>query len=133
VQTRLRNEIWLKLVGNATLNPMSAVTGATMAAMFESEVNRTLIRTLMEEVSSVARSLEIELPVSIEKRMQGAAAVGEHKTSMLQDLEAGKLLEIDALLGAVIELADLKEVEVPSLRVLYGLTKMAEAVARRSD
>ena len=133
VQTRLRNEIWLKLVGNATLNPISAVTRATLSAMFESDVNRALIRTLMEEVASVARSLDIELPVSIEKRMQGAAAVGEHKTSMLQDLEAGKPLEIDALLGAVIELADLKEVEVPSLRVLYGLTKMAEAVARRSD
>lgn len=129
VQTRLRSEIWLKLVGNATLNPVSAVTRATMAEMLGNEDNRKLIRTLMEEVASVARALQVELPVSIEKRMEGAAGVGEHKTSMLQDLEARKPLELDALLGAVIELADSHQVEVPSLKTLYGLTKIAEAVA----
>lgn len=132
VQTRLRDEIWLKLLGNATLNPVSAVTRATLAEMFRSEAGRDLIRVLMEEVASVARAWDVELPLSIEKRMQGAAAVGEHKTSMLQDLEAGKPLEIDALLGAVIELAGLKEVPAPSLRTLYGLTKLAEQVARRT-
>lgn len=129
VQTRLRNEIWLKLIGNATLNPVSAITRATMAQMLESEQNRQLIRTLMEEVATVARALQVEIPVSIDKRMEGAAAVGDHKTSMLQDLEAGKTLELDALLGAVIELADSEEVAVPSLRTLYGLTKIAEVVA----
>ncbi|HEY0832207.1 MAG TPA: 2-dehydropantoate 2-reductase [Candidatus Dormibacteraeota bacterium] len=133
VQTRLRSEIWLKLLGNATLNPISAVTRATLAAMFESEASRGLIRALMEEVASVARSLEIELPVSIEKRMQGAAGVGEHKTSMLQDLEAHKALELDALLGAVIEIADWRGVAVPALRTLYGLAKLAEAVALGGD
>jgi 2-dehydropantoate 2-reductase len=124
IQSRLRNEIWLKLLGNATLNPVSALTRATMARMFESQGGRDLIRTLMEEVASVARSLGIELPVTIEKRMEGAAAVGEHKTSMLQDLEAGKPLEVDALLGAVIEIADGNEIAVPSLRVVYRLTKL---------
>ena len=132
-QSRLRNEIWLKLLGNATLNPVSAVTRATLGEMFDSEASRALIRTLMEEVASVARSLDVELPVSIEKRMQGAAGVGEHKTSMLQDLEAHKALELDALLGAVIEIADWRGVAVPSLRTLYGLAKLAEAVALRGD
>lgn len=124
IQSRLRNEIWLKLLGNATLNPVSALTHATLARMFETEGGRDLVRTLMEEVASVARSLGVELPVSVEKRMEGAAAVGEHKTSMLQDLEAGKPLEVDALLGAVIEIADGNGVAVPSLRVLYRLTKL---------
>jgi 2-dehydropantoate 2-reductase len=129
VQTRLRNEIWLKVAGNATLNPVSVVTRATLGEMFAAEQSRELIRTLMEEVALVARSLGVELPVSIEKRMAGAAAVGTHKTSMLQDLEAHKPLELDALLGAVIEIAGWNDVEVPSLRALYGLAKLAESVA----
>jgi len=131
VQARLRPEIWLKLLGNATLNPVSAVTRATLAEMFESEDSRRLIRALMEEVAAVARAIDVELPVSIEKRMQGAAAVGEHKTSMLQDLEAGKVLELDALLGAVIEIADWRGVDVPSLKALYGLAKLAETVGKK--
>ena len=133
VQTRLRNEIWLKLLGNATLNPVSALTRATQGEMFRDDRNRALIRALMEEVSAVAAAEGIEIPLSIDKRMQGAAAVGEHKTSMLQDMEARKPLELDALLGAVIEIADLRQVAVPSLRAVYGLTRMAEAVALHAD
>jgi 2-dehydropantoate 2-reductase len=129
VQTRLRSEIWLKVAGNATLNPVSVVTGATLGEIFGSEQSRELIRTMMEEVESVARSIGVEFPVSIEKRMAGAAAVGTHKTSMLQDFEARKPLELDALLGAVIEIAGWKGIEVPSLRTLYGLAKLAESVA----
>jgi len=129
VQTRLRNEVWLKVAGNATLNPVSVVTRATLGEMFATEQSRELIRTLMQEVESVARSLGVELPVSIDKRMAGAATVGEHKTSMLQDLEARKPLELDALLGAVIEIAGWNDVEVPSLRALYGLAKLAESAA----
>lgn len=133
VQSRLRNEIWLKLLGNATLNPVSAVTGATMAEMFRTEGSRELIRTLMEEVAAVAAAVDIALPLGIEKRMAGAAAVGEHKTSMLQDIEARKPLELDALLGAVIEIAGWKQVPVPSLHALFALTKLAEEVRRRPD
>jgi 2-dehydropantoate 2-reductase len=133
VQTRLRNEIWLKLVGNAVLNPVSAVTGATLGDMYESSEGRQLLRTLMDEVASVASALGIELPVSVERRMAGAAAVGDHKTSMLQDLEARKPLELDAMLGAVIELAGDSGVSVPSLRVLYGLAKMRDLSSRRQD
>jgi len=131
VQTRLRNEIWLKLLGNATLNPVSALTGATLSRMLGSAEGRALVRALMEEVAAVARSLDVELPVSIDRRMEGAAAVGEHKTSMLQDLESGKPLEVDALLGAVIELAEGSGVSVPGLRTVYGLVKVQAAAARR--
>jgi 2-dehydropantoate 2-reductase len=130
VQTRLRSEIWLKLLGNATLNPVSVLTGATLAEMFRSEESRQMIRMLMEEVASVARALDVDLPVSIDKRMEGAAAVGEHKTSMLQDLQAGKPLEIDALLGAVIELAAYGGLGVPGLRTLYGLVKTRQAAMK---
>ena len=133
VTARLASEIWLKIVGNATLNPMSVLTRTTMAQMLGPQVGRDLARTLMEEVDSVARAVGVELPVAIEKRIEGAAAVGDHKTSMLQDLEAGKPLELDALLGAVIEIAGWKEVDVPRLRVLYGLTKLAESAARGED
>jgi 2-dehydropantoate 2-reductase len=130
VQTRLRNEIWLKLVGNATLNPISAVTRATMGEMFATDTSRAFIRTAMEEVAGVARAYDVELPLSIDKRMEGAAAIAGHKTSMLHDLEAGKPLETDALLGAVVELAEAREVAVPSLHALYAMTKLAEQVAR---
>jgi 2-dehydropantoate 2-reductase len=130
VQARLRSEIWLKLVGNATLNPMSAVTRATMGEMFATERSREFIRAAMEEVACVARAYDVELPLSIDKRMEGAAAIAGHKTSMLHDLEAGKPLETDALLGAVVELAGAKEVAVPSLRALYAMTKLVEEVAR---
>lgn len=130
VQARLRSEIWLKLVGNATLNPISAVTRATMGEMFATDTSRAFIRTAMEEVACVARAYDVELPLSIDRRMEGAAAIAGHKTSMLHDLEAGKPLETDALLGAVVELAAAKEVAVPSLRALYAMTKLAEEVAR---
>jgi 2-dehydropantoate 2-reductase len=130
IQTRIRNEIWLKLLGNATFNPVSALTRATLVEIVTSPATRDLVRTLMEEVDAVARALGVKVPLSIDKRMDGAAATGAHKTSMLQDLEAGRPLEIDALLGAVVELADGEGVAVPSLRVVYGLTKLLDEKAR---
>jgi 2-dehydropantoate 2-reductase len=130
VQARLRGEIWNKLLGNATLNPVSALTRSSLGGMLGSPAGRSLLRRLMEEVANVARSQDVELPFSIDKRLEAAAEVGEHKTSMLQDLEAGRPLEIDALLGAVIELAEDRAVEVGSLRVVYELTKLVEAAAR---
>jgi 2-dehydropantoate 2-reductase len=126
VQTRIRNEIWLKLLGNATLNPISALTRATLAEIVTSRTTRDLVRTLMEEVEAVARALGVDVPLTIEKRMDGAAATGEHRTSMLQDLDAGRPLEVDALVGAVVELADGAGVPVPSLRVVYRLTKLLD-------
>ena len=129
VQTRLRDEIWLKIVGNATLNPVSAITRTTLTSMLGTPAGRELIRSLMEEVEAVGRSIGVQLPVSVDKRIEGAAAVGDHKTSMLQDLEAGKPLELDALLGAVIEIADWKGIDVPRLRVLYRLAAISGTAA----
>jgi 2-dehydropantoate 2-reductase len=130
IQPRIRNEIWLKLLGNATLNPVSALTRATLEQIVTSAATHDLVRTLMEEVDAVARSLGIEVPMSIHKRMEGAAATGGHRTSMLQDLEAGRPLEVDALLGAVVELAAGEGVDVPSLRTVYGLAKLLDEVNR---
>jgi 2-dehydropantoate 2-reductase len=130
IQSRIRNEIWLKLLGNATLNPISALTRATLPEIVNSPATRELVRELMAEVDRVARSLGIEIPLSIEKRMEGAAATGAHRTSMLQDLDAKRPLEVEALLGAVVELAAGAEVPVPALRTVYGLTKLLDEVNR---
>jgi 2-dehydropantoate 2-reductase len=130
IQPRIRNEIWLKLLGNATLNPVSALTRATLQQIVTSASTHDLVRALMEEVDAVARALGVEVGLSVEKRMDGAAAVGGHRTSMLQDLEAGRALEIEALLGAVVELATGAGVEVPSLRTVYGLAKLLDEVNR---
>jgi 2-dehydropantoate 2-reductase len=126
VQQRIRNEIWLKLLGNATLNPLSALTRASLADIVGSPITRDLVRALMEEVDAVATALGVDVPLTIEKRMAGAAATGEHKTSMLQDLEAGRPLEVDALVGAVVELADGAGVPVPALDVVYRLVKLLD-------
>jgi len=130
VQTRIRNEIWLKLLGNATLNPLSALTRASLVDIVTSPATRDLVRTLMEEVDAVAKALGVEMPLTIEKRMAGAATMGEHRTSMLQDLEAGRPLEADALVGAVVELANGAGVQVPALNVVYGLVKLLDEKAR---
>jgi 2-dehydropantoate 2-reductase len=126
IQQRIRNEIWLKLLGNATLNPLSALTRASLADIVNSPITRDLVMTLMEEVGAVATAVGAEVPLTIEKRMAGAAATGEHKTSMLQDVEAGRPLEVDALVGAVVELADGAGVPVPALDVIYRLVKLLD-------
>jgi 2-dehydropantoate 2-reductase len=131
IQSRIRSEVWLKLLGNATLNPLSALTRATLADIVTSPVTHDLVRTLMEEVDGVAKAVGVEVPLTIDKRMDGAAATGDHKTSMLQDLEAGRPLEVDALLGAVVELADGAGVPVPTLRTVYRITKLLDT-SRRS-
>jgi 2-dehydropantoate 2-reductase len=133
VQTRIRNEIWLKLLGNATLNPLSALTRASLSQIVTSPVTNGLVRTLMEEVDAVAKALGVEVPLTIEKRMAGAAAMGEHRTSMLQDLDAGRPLEVDALVGAVVELATDAGVPVPALSVVYRLVKLLDERTRSAS
>jgi 2-dehydropantoate 2-reductase len=127
VKTDIRSEIWLKLWGNAVFNPISALTGATLRAICEDAETAKLVVQVMREVEQVANAVGVKMPVSLEKRMAGAGAIGEHKTSMLQDLEKGRPLELDAIVTAVIELADLTEVAVPQLRGLYALTKLRTA------
>jgi 2-dehydropantoate 2-reductase len=127
VQSRIRQELWLKLLGNAVFNPLSVLTRATLGEMAESQLVATIVRAAMEEVDTVARRLGIEIPISIDQRIRGAARVGAHKTSMLQDLEAGRPLEIDAIVGSVVELASRFELPVPHLQTLYGSVKLLAA------
>jgi 2-dehydropantoate 2-reductase len=124
VQSRIRQELWVKLLGNAVFNPLSALTRASLGEMAESPVLAPIVRAAMEEVDAVARRLGVEIPVTIDQRIRGAARVGAHKTSMLQDLEAGRPMEIDAVLGAVVELAGRLNVPVPHLQTTYGCVKL---------
>jgi 2-dehydropantoate 2-reductase len=126
VQPKIRSELWLKLLGNAVFNPLSALTRATLGDMAQSSLVAEVVRAAMQEVDNVARRLGIDISVSIDQRIKGAARVGEHKTSMLQDLEAGRPMEIDALTGSVVELADRLGIPVPHLRTLYASVKLLE-------
>ena len=129
VQTKIRSELWLKLLGNAVFNPLSALTRATLGDTAASPLVAEVVRASMEEVDAVARRLGIEIQLSIDQRIKGAARVGDHKTSMLQDLEAGRPMEIDALTGSVVELGDRLGIPVPHLRTLYAAVKLLQATA----
>jgi len=122
----LRDELWLKLLGNATFNPLSALTGATMGELCAFAPTRRVAEAAMHEVAAVGVALGRTLPVSIEQRVAGAAAVGDHRPSMLQDLDAGRPLELDALLAAVIELGELADVPMPTVRTLFAATALLE-------
>jgi 2-dehydropantoate 2-reductase len=126
VQPKIRSELWLKLLGNAVFNPLSALTRATLGDMAQSPLVADVVRGAMQEVEAVARRLGIEISVSIDQRIKGAARAGDHKTSMLQDLEAGRPMEIDALTGSVVELGDRLGIPVPHLRTLYSSVKLLE-------
>jgi 2-dehydropantoate 2-reductase len=128
VTTRIREEIWVKILGNISFNPISALTGATLIRMASDPDVAELVRSVMTEAAAVASKIGIELPVSIERRMEGAARIGEHKTSMLQDLEAGRPIEIEAIAGAVLELGRRLDVDMPYTRAIYACTKLLAKV-----
>jgi len=130
ITTRIRQEIWVKLLGNVAFNPLSALTRATLAQMTRDPEVREVVRNIMTEVAAVATRLGMELPISIEQRIAGAEKVGEHKTSMLQDLEAGRPLEIEPVVGAVVELAGRLGVDMPQTRAIYACTKLLEAASQ---
>ena len=121
VATDLRSQIWLKVIGNAALNPVTALLGATLGQLGDSPAAVRLVRAVMAECAEVASALGIVLPVSVDQRLAGAIAVGDHRTSMLQDRLAGKPLEIDCLTGAVIEIAARAGVDVPQTRAVHDL------------
>ena len=116
----IRSEIWLKLWGNLTFNPISALTHATLEAICQYPLSRELAATMMTEAKEVAEKLGAGFRVSMERRIEGAEKVGKHKTSMLQDVEVGKPLEIDGMLGVVIELAKITDTPVPTLSAVYA-------------
>ena len=128
VTTHIREEIWVKILGNLAFNPISALTGATLARMTADPDVAALARAIMREAECVADRLGMQLPVSMEQRMAGAAKVGEHKTSMLQDLEAGRPLELEAVVGAVLELGERLGVPMPATRAVYACTKLRAAI-----
>jgi 2-dehydropantoate 2-reductase len=124
ITTHIRQEIWVKILGNASLNPVSALTRATLAQMVRDPGVSDVIRNIMQEVESVSRKLGMDLPVSIDQRMAGAEKVGEHKTSMLQDLESGRPMELEALVGSVVELGERVGVAMTHTRTVYNCAKL---------
>jgi 2-dehydropantoate 2-reductase len=124
VTTRLRHEIWVKVLGNASLNPVSALTRSTLGEMLRDDGVRSVIRNIMVEVETVAHKLGMELPVSVDQRIAGAEKVGEHKTSMLQDIEAGRPAELEALVGAIVELGERVGLPMTCTRTVYNCTKL---------
>src|SRR5262245_19950829 len=118
--------MWVKLLGNVALNPVSALTGVTLEELaLHDEVSR-VIRTVMAETEGVAAKLGIELPISIDQRMAGAEKVGAHKTSMLQDYEAGRPMELEAVVGAVLELGQRVAVPMPATRAVYACARLLD-------
>jgi len=132
VTTRIRHEIWVKVLGNASFNPVSALTRATLAQMVRDPGVSSVIRSIMQEVEAVSQKLGMELPVSIEQRIAGAEKVGEHKTSMLQDLEAGRPMELEALVGAVVELGERVGLPMTCTRTVYNCAKLLAQSAAQS-
>ena len=124
VLDNIRAEIWLKLWGNLTFNPVSALTHSTLVDLCRYPHTRTLAENMMAEAQAIASALGITFRVSIEKRIAGAEKVGKHKTSMLQDIEAGREPEIDALVGAVIELGRLTGMATPHIDTVHALVKL---------
>jgi len=124
VTQKIRTEIWVKILGNVAFNPLSALTRATLAQMARDPEVRHVVRSIMLEVEAVAGKMGIEMPISVDQRIAGAEKVGEHKTSMLQDLEAGRPLELEAVVGAVVELGERLEVPMPYTRTVYACTRL---------
>jgi 2-dehydropantoate 2-reductase len=126
----VRSEIWLKLWGNLTFNPISALTHSTLVDICQFPLTRALAATMMTEAQTIGERLGARFRVPMERRISGAESVGKHKTSMLQDVEAGKPLEIDGMLGVVVELAEMTGVEVPTLRALYACVSLLDKTIR---
>jgi 2-dehydropantoate 2-reductase len=123
IRPRIRDEIWVKLWGNLCFNPVSALTTSTLDRITTRPDLRALCRTMMAEAQAVAEGLGVKFPISLEKRLDGAAEVGIHRTSMLQDLERGRPLEIDALLGGVVELGQMLGQAMPLCEAVLALIR----------
>jgi 2-dehydropantoate 2-reductase len=127
IRTNIRHDIWVKLMGNVAYNPISALTRATLIEIVQCAETRALAAAIMTEVDAVARKLGIDIGISVEQRLAGAEKVGQHKTSMLQDIEAGKPTELEAIVGAIIELGDKLGLELPNTKSVYACVKLLES------
>ena len=134
VDPRLRDQIWLKLVGNVAFNPITALTGATLGQLGTLPAMHDLLRALFAESAAVAARLGVTFPVSLDRRLEAGIAVGDHKTSMLQDLEAGKRLELECMTGAIVELAARLGVDVPHTSTVHACVELLDRLrAERAD
>lgn len=129
VRPQIRNEIWIKLWGNLCFNPLSALTHATLDVIATEPGTRGIARAMMLEAQSIGEALGVRFGIDVDKRIDGAAAVGAHKTSMLQDLERGRSMEIDALVGAVQELGRLVDVATPTIDLVLTLVQQRARAA----
>jgi 2-dehydropantoate 2-reductase len=132
VDEAIRNELWLKLIGNVAFNPLTALTGATLGELRLVPQTVELARAVLTEAAAVGEALGIGLRVSLERRLEGGLAVGDHRSSMLQDLEAGKPLEVDPLSGAVLEIAGLVGVDAPHTRAVDAAVRLRGLLAQRT-
>lgn len=126
VRRDIRRDIWVKLAGNAAFNPISALTGATLLEIASDKDGRALARLAMTEAYAVAEALGVNLSVTIDQRIAGAEKVGHHKTSMLQDAEAGRPMELDSIVGVVVELGEKLGIPTPHTRALYASAKLLD-------
>jgi 2-dehydropantoate 2-reductase len=133
VEPDLRDDIWVKLMGNAVFNPLSTLTRATMAQLCAHPGTRRVITEVMAEVLDIAARVGSKPEISVERRLRGAERVGDHKTSMLQDLEAGKRLELDAIVTAVVEIADITGAPAPTLRTVHAATDLLTRTQERKQ
>jgi len=124
VRPRIRDEIWVKLWGNLSFNPISALTHATLEDIVRDDGTRGVARAMMLEAQGVAEKLGVKFPIGVDKRIEGAGAVGPHKTSMLQDLERGRPMEYEALVGAVAELGRIVELPTPIIDTVLALIRL---------
>ena len=124
VSRDIRSEIWVKLWGNLTFNPVSALSHATLEDICTYPLTRALAQRMMEEAQRVGEKLGVTFKVSVDQRIAGAQAVGAHKTSMLQDVEQGRALELEALLGSVVELARITDTPTPTIDAIYAVTSL---------
>jgi 2-dehydropantoate 2-reductase len=123
VRSDIRSDIWVKLWGNLSFNPISALTGATLAEIVADKATRALARQMMVEAQAIGEKLGVRFAVDVDRRIDGAGEVGAHKTSMLQDLERGRPMEIDALVGAVAELGRLTGIATPTIDTVLALVR----------
>ena len=124
VRPKLRDEIWVKLWGNLSFNPISALTHATLDVLCTDIGTREVVRKMMLEAQSIAEKLGVKFPIDVERRIDGGAAVGAHRTSMLQDLDQGRPMEIDALVTSVQELGRITKTPTPTIDVVLSLIKL---------
>jgi 2-dehydropantoate 2-reductase len=124
IRARIRDEIWIKLWGNLSFNPISALTLATLETICRDPGTRGVARSMMLEAQRIAEHLGVKFPIDVDRRIAGAQAVGKHKTSMLQDLERGRPMEIEALAGSVQELGLMTGMKTPSIDLVLALLRL---------